>query len=176
MCLQPTTCEQLKTVVPPITWEEKADAQVWLPESNERRDRVCTHMQALGDASTAFPTYFLSLLTVGVAAVKRGMFPPPFKEKSVIEISPPGRPRGATVARLTPEISPLKTTNESRATFMQEKWNWPFRRVPDKVHVLVSKEFLRGNLKRRKLLKWKTATLIYYKLQLSSYWVHLKYP
>ena len=65
-------------------------------------------MQAHGDASTAFPTYFLSLLAVGVAAVKRGMFPPPFKEKSVIEISPPGRPRGATVARLTPEISPLK--------------------------------------------------------------------
>lgn len=45
-------------------------------------------MQAHGDASTAFPAYFLSLLEVGVAAVKRGMFPPPFKEKSVIEISP----------------------------------------------------------------------------------------
>lgn len=33
-----------------------------------------------------FPASFLRLLAVGVAAVKSCMLPPPFKEKSVIEL------------------------------------------------------------------------------------------
>lgn len=50
MCLQPTTCDQLKIAVLPVTQEDNVDAQAQSTESEgmsrkRRRDGTCVHIR-----------------------------------------------------------------------------------------------------------------------------------
>lgn len=82
-----------------------------------------------------FPASLLSLLAVGVAAVKSCMLPPPFKEKSVIGLSP----FKLSMSQEQPSCKKNVTDHSGGYQIRPKSW--------------VSKEFFRGKLKRRKLLK-----------------------
>lgn len=137
MCLQPTTCDQLKTVVLPITWEGKAGAQAQLSESEHmsrrrRGDRACTHMQAHENAFTAVSS--LPHRPTGSAGGCRDL---------ASEIACFSLRSGENLSYNFP---PLKLLSQEQRSYKNNLTDHS-----GGYHVLVSKEFFRAKLKGRKL-------------------------